>query len=217
MFTTLPIPLFAPILLVIVAGLLSGLTRRRHLPRLSEGAACTALILAGLGVAQLLVAGPVQWTVFEGPLALTLRLDSVSATMVLLVAFVGWVVMRFARTYLARDRKEGAFHSQMLATLAAVQVLVLSGSFTVLLLAFVAVGLTLRKLLLFYPDRPEARRAAAKFSLVWHAGDVALLLAAILFATATGTGVFNQLPCRQGLIWPSCRISPLPSSWWLPF
>ena len=44
----------------------------------------------------------------------------------------------------------------MLATLAAVLVLVQAGSLGVLLAGFVAVGLGLRRLLLFYPDRPEA-------------------------------------------------------------
>lgn len=200
MFSTIPIPLFAPVLLLIAAGLLGGLTHRRRsmLPLLCELPAFAALVLAGLGVAQLLSAGALQVMLFEGPLALAIRLDAISATMALLVAFVGWIVMRFSRTYLACDQKEGAFHTQMLLTLAFVQLLVLSGSFAVLLLAFGAVGLSLRKLLLFYPDRPAARRAAAKFSLAWHAGDVALLLAAILFAFATGTGVFSQLYGHTG-------------------
>jgi NAD(P)H-quinone oxidoreductase subunit 5 len=41
--------------------------------------------------------------------------------------------------------------------------------------------------LLFYPNRPEARRAATKFSLVWHAGDVALILSAVVLVSAFGT------------------------------
>ena len=41
------------------------------------------------------------------------------------------------------------------------------------------------KLLLFYPERPEAQRAAAKFSRVWGAGDVALIIAACCSGTAS--------------------------------
>jgi NAD(P)H-quinone oxidoreductase subunit 5 len=74
----------------------------------------------------------------------------------------------------------------MLATLAAVLVLVQSGSLSVLAAAFVATGLGLRQLLLFYPERAEARRAAAKFTLVWGAGDVAVILAAVLLWVAFG-------------------------------
>jgi NAD(P)H-quinone oxidoreductase subunit 5 len=42
-------------------------------------------------------------------------------------------------------------------------------------------------LLLFYSARAEARRAAAKFALVWHGGDAALLLAAALLIGTFGT------------------------------
>ena len=65
--------------------------------------------------------------------------------------------------------------------------LVQAGSLGVLVLAFLAVGLGLRQLLLFYPERAEARQAAAKFSLVWGAGDAALILASGLFWAAFGT------------------------------
>jgi NAD(P)H-quinone oxidoreductase subunit 5 len=104
----------------------------------------------------------------------------------LLVAFVGWIVVRYARRYLDGEAREGRFHALMLATLAAVLVLVQSGSLSVLAAAFVATGLGLRQLLLFYPERAEARRAAAKFTLVWGAGDVAVILAAVLLWVAFG-------------------------------
>ena len=101
--------------------------------------------------------------------------DPIGVTIALLVSFVGWIVMRYSRRYLDGEAREGAFHALMLLTLASVLVLVLAPGFAVLIPAFVAVGLCLRKLLLFYPDRAEARRAAAKFTLVWSAGDVALI------------------------------------------
>jgi hypothetical protein len=37
-----------------------------------------------------------------------LRLDAISATMTLLVAFIGWIVMRYARSYLDGEAREGA-------------------------------------------------------------------------------------------------------------
>jgi NAD(P)H-quinone oxidoreductase subunit 5 len=81
----------------------------------------------------------------------------------------------------------------MLATLAAVLVLVQAGSMVMLVLAFISVGIGLRRLLLFYPERAAARRAAAKFALVWHAGDVSLLLAAGLFLAAFGTSELGPI------------------------
>ena len=59
---------------------------------------------------------------------LAVRLDPVSVTMTLLVAFIGWVVMRYSRFYLDGEAREGRFHGLMLAALAAVQIVVQSGS-----------------------------------------------------------------------------------------
>lgn len=184
-----PMGFLAPLVLLAVAALaLRHPGRRpRALPRLAEIAALAALALAGLGLAQLLVAGPAQRALFDGPVLLALRLDGLGATMALLVAFIGWIVTRYSRSYLDGEAREGAFHGLMLATLAAVLVLVQAGSLATLILAFVAIGAALRRLLLFYPDRPEARRAATKFALVWHAGDAALLAAAALCLAAFGT------------------------------
>ncbi|MCC5976149.1 MAG: oxidoreductase, partial [Rubellimicrobium sp.] len=98
--------------------------------------------------------------------------------------------------------REGAFHGLMLATLAAVLLLVQAGTLAALVLSFAAVGLGLRKLLLFYPDRPEARRAAAKFTLVWGAGDLALAGAAVLFWTTFQSAdlyVISAVAAAQGL------------------
>ncbi len=174
-----PLPLFAPLLLLAVAAL-SLLTPGRRpamLPRLAEMAALGALVLAVAGLAQLVWGGPVTSGIGSGAALLAVRLDAVSASLVLLVSFVGWIVVRYSRTYIDGEAREGRFHGLMLATLAAVVLLVQAGSLLVVVLCFVAVGLALRQLLLFYPERPEARRAAAKFVLVWGAGDITLILA----------------------------------------
>ena len=168
----LPLALLAPIVLLAVAAIAATrpTIRPGQLPRLAEAAAFAGLGLALAGVGQLLIQGPSTLSFGSGVGLLAFRLDAVSTTMALLVSFVGWIVVRYARTYLDGEAREGAFHGLLLATLAAVLVLVQAGSLGVLVLAFLAVGVGLRQLLLFYRDRPEARRAAAKFSLVWGAG-----------------------------------------------
>jgi NAD(P)H-quinone oxidoreductase subunit 5 len=189
MDTLLPLPLFAPLALLVAALVAVARPGRRPVavPALAEAAALVAVLLTALGVVQLLSAGPMTRAIGDGAMLLAVRLDAVSATMALLVAFVGWVVVRYARRYLDGEAREGAFHGLMLATLAAVLLLVQAGSLLVLVASFVAVGLGMRQLLLFYPDRPEARRAAAKFTLVWGAGDVLLALACVLLWVGFGT------------------------------
>ncbi|SDZ90643.1 proton-conducting transporter membrane subunit [Rubrimonas cliftonensis] len=188
MLSSLPPSFLAPAPLLVVAALaaLSPGRRPGGLPLLAERAALAALALAAFGVARFVSAGPAEASMLEGAARLSLRLDAVSAAMTLLVAFIGWIVIRYARSYLDGEAQEGAFHGLMLATLAAVLVLVQAGSFGALILAFVAVGAGLRRLLLFRAHRPEAQRAAAKFTLVWRAGDASLALAAILFFIAFG-------------------------------
>jgi NAD(P)H-quinone oxidoreductase subunit 5 len=179
----------APAVLLIAAAMFVPQPKRRpgQLPIIAELASLIAAVFAAAGVVQLIAQGPASYTLGTGLAQITLRLDAVSATMGLLVSFVGWVVVRFARTYLDGEAREGLFHGLLLATLAAVLILVQSGSLPVLLLGFFLIGRGLRQLLLFYPKRSEARRAAANFVLVWSAGDAALLLAAALFWVSYGT------------------------------
>ena len=114
------------------------------LPRLAELAALAALTLALGGAVQLAFSGAATAGVGSGPWLLALRLDVISAVMAMLVAFVGWIVLRYTRTYLDGEAREGAFSGLLLFTLAAVLLLVQSGSLAVLVLAFMAVGSGLR-------------------------------------------------------------------------
>ncbi|SEM16396.1 NAD(P)H-quinone oxidoreductase subunit 5 [Roseovarius tolerans] len=177
--------LLPPVLLLGAA--VHTLMRPVRRPRLPEWAALSVLATMGAALVHLLVTGPGGIVAGNEATGLSLRLDAVSVTMGLLVSFVGWIVMRYARSYLDGEPREALFHALMLATLAAVLMVVLSGGLALMILAFGAVGLGLRQLLLFYPERPEARRAAAKFTLVWGAGDLALIGATGLFWLAFGT------------------------------
>jgi NAD(P)H-quinone oxidoreductase subunit 5 len=56
-----------------------------------------------------------------------------------------------------------------------------------LVVAWIATSLFLQKLLLFYPDRVQARRAARKRFVIARIGDVALIAAAILLTAGFGT------------------------------
>ncbi len=189
MLPALPLSFLAPLVLLAVAlaAVLHPGKRPGALPRASEIAALVALALVALGALQVVFGGPAQADLFGGAALLSLWADAISATLALLVAFIGWIVMRYSRTYLDGEAREGAFHGLMLGALAAVLIFVQAGSLAVLVLAGLAIGLGLRHLLLFYASRQEARRAATKFALVWHGGDAALALSAILLFTAYGT------------------------------
>ena len=184
----IPIPLSLPgpalLLAVALIALARPGPRPGRLPLWSEAAALAALLAALAAVAQLVLSGPLT----VGPAALPLlRLDAIGATLTLLVSFVGWVVIRFSRRALDGEPREGRFHALTLTAVACVLVLVQAASLPVLALGLIAVGAVLRQLLLFYPDRPAARRVAAKFTLAWGAGTLAAALGFALLWQAFGT------------------------------
>ncbi|MFS2013859.1 proton-conducting transporter membrane subunit [Azospirillum sp. CT11-132] len=184
------LPLLSPIalLLAAIAGFRNPGRRPGSVPRLAEAAALAAFIVALLSAVLLAVAGPGTSPLLgAGGVGLSVRLDAVSATMLLLVSFVGWIVVRYTATYLDGEDRQGAFTGWLCATLASVLLLVQAGNLTHFVLAWIATSLFLHRLLLFYPNRPTARRAARKKAITARVGDAALIGAAVLLAAGYGT------------------------------
>jgi NAD(P)H-quinone oxidoreductase subunit 5 len=184
------LPLLAPAALVAAAALAFTEPGRRPggVPRLAEYAGLAALGVALLAAIRLAAEGAGSGAFLGiGEVGLTPRLDAVSATMLLLVSFVGWVVLRYAATYLDGEDRQGAFTGWLCLTLAAVLVLVQAGNLIHFVAAWIATSLFLHRLLLFYPDRPEARRAARKKAVTSRLGDLALIAAAWLLWEGYGT------------------------------
>ena len=155
---------------------------------LIEALTLSSVLIALASVAVLIGSGP-QTSALLGSqgFGLSIRLDVVSAVMLLLVSFIGWIVVRYARVYLDGEARAGAFMAWLCTTLAMVLLLVIAGNLTQLVFAWVATSLSLHRLLLFYPARVEAQRAARKKYVTARAGDVALIAAAVLLAANYGT------------------------------
>ncbi len=185
------LPLLSPVALLVAALVIATTDpgpRARRARRRVELAALVALGVAVFSALQMVFDGP--WTAqlaLSDHVGLKIRFDSIAAVMLGLVAFVGWVVLRFAATYLDGEPRQGAFLAWMSATIGAVLVLVIAGDLILLALAWVAIGLSLHRLLLFYPDRVQARRAARKKALTARLGDLALIGAVLALAEAYGT------------------------------
>lgn len=149
--------------------------------------------LAGLAVAAvsaliLILAGSATSPLIGASgLGLSVRLDAVSAVMLLLVAFVGWVVLRYAATYMDGEDRQGPFTGWLCLTLAAVMSLVVAGNILQFALAWIATSLSLHNLLLHYPNRVAAQRAARKKWVTARLGDTAMLVAMGLLLATYGT------------------------------
>ena len=113
--------------------------------------------------------------------------------MVVLVSFLGTVVLRFSRRYLAGDPAQAKFFSWMSLTLASVLTLVLSGNLLVLLAAWVSTSLCLHRLLLHHPGRAGAVFSARKKFVFSRVGDVCLLAASLLLFRVHGSWNFDEI------------------------
>ncbi|MEO0547492.1 MAG: NADH-quinone oxidoreductase subunit L [Pseudomonadota bacterium] len=184
------LPLLAPLLLLGTALLLQfnpGVSAQTG-ARIGEGVALAGLVISALTLVSILAfgAGNSLLLGFAG-VGVSARVDVISVIMLLLVGFIGWVVVRFSRTYLDGEERQSAFTVWLLGTLAAVYLLVQSGNLVQLIAAWVATSLCLHQLLLFYPGRIAAQRAAHKKYVTARVSDAALVLAAGLLIAAYGT------------------------------
>ncbi len=190
------LPFMAPLPLLASAaiGFTNKGVRPKHLPKLSEAAAFLALIMALVSTAVLVAFGPgVSPVIGLQGVGLAVRVDAVSAVMLLLVTFIGWIVVRYAATYLDGDDRQGSFTSWLCLTLASVVLLVTAGNLAQLVLAWIVASLFLHQLLLFYPDRLAAVRSARKKFITARIGDAGLIGAAGLLVAAYGTADIGSI------------------------
>jgi NAD(P)H-quinone oxidoreductase subunit 5 len=154
-------------------------------------AAGLALALLALG---LVVAGRLGGSPAVGNALV--RVDTAGAAMLALVAFIGWVIVRYSRRYLAGDRGEARYVPALLATIGAVGIVVATNHLVVMALAWFATSLALHRLLTFYDDRPAALIAAHKKFIASRAADLALFTAVGLVGYAWGTFRIDELAAR---------------------
>jgi NAD(P)H-quinone oxidoreductase subunit 5 len=121
-------------------------------------------------------------------LGLTIRLDALSILMFAMIALISFIVVRFSLNYLDGDPQQGAFIGRLAATIASVQLLVLSGDLAILFISWVLTSVSLHRLLLFYKNRPGAIIAARKKFIFARLGDICLLASFVLLYFQFGTG-----------------------------
>lgn len=184
------LPLLAPLLYLLAAALMRAgpQFRPRLRLRLNGYLAGLAFVAAILSLFLVLRDGtqPLAALSLAG-LSFGVRLELAGAIMLVMVTFIGWIVTRYSATYLDGEKKQASFASAMSLTLSAVLTFLVAGTLPLLVVSFIATSLSLHQLLLFYPERAGARRAARKKFLFSRLSDVALIAAAILLAHAYGT------------------------------
>jgi NAD(P)H-quinone oxidoreductase subunit 5 len=172
--------LLVPALVVAAAAVLAARAPTVATAWRSARTATSALAIAAVVVAVARLAGGVRANGL-------VRIDNVTVAMVGLVALVGWVVVRFSASYLAGDPHEQRYAARILATLAAVSVVVVANHVVLLLAAWTATSVALHGLLTFFGDRPVAVAVAHKKFLLARFADACMFGAAVAFWVAWDT------------------------------
>ncbi len=170
----------------------------RHLPKvagyLSIAAIGASFILSLVALVDVLGAGggiathTHAW--FQaGPLELALgvRIDGLTAVMLVVVSSVSLLVQVYSQGYMEGDPGYGRYYAYMSLFITAMLGLVLADNLFMLFVFWELVGLSSYLLIGFWFHKPSAAAAAKKAFIVTRIGDLGLLAAILLIWTRHGT------------------------------
>ncbi|ADM10739.1 possible NADH-Ubiquinone/plastoquinone (complex I) [Parvularcula bermudensis HTCC2503] len=174
--------------LFVTAGLLAAIGPRKVAPVwaliISMGALGVALALALVSLTSS-TAQPMG--AIAAPLAQAFLVDSLSATLLVLVGFLGVTVIKYSDRYLDGHPRQPRFIALLCLAVAAVAVLVTSDDLLLLTSAWIISSLIVHFLLTFDGARRQAVAAARKKFVIARLSDLSLLVAVVILITGFET------------------------------
>jgi NADH-quinone oxidoreductase subunit L len=134
-----------------------------------------------------------EWVTIDSPVGqdlivnLGLRVDGLTAIMLVVVTSVSLLVQVYSQGYMQGDGGYSRYYAYMALFTTSMLGLILVDSILILFVFWELVGLCSYLLIGFWFHKPAAARAAMKAFLVTRLGDLGFLLAIILIWTKTGT------------------------------
>src|SRR5690606_38327299 len=177
--------------------------------RIARGWSGWILALVPAAIAGLVVARSPGVTGGPGPreelawasdlgLCVALRLDGLAALFALLVAGVGALVLIYAGVYLKGHAHLGRFFALLLLFLSAMLGIVLADDLLTLYVFWELTTVSSWLLIGFEHGKKEARRAAWQALMVTASGGLAMLVAFVLSASATGSYSISEMLSGPG-------------------
>lgn len=109
-----------------------------------------------------------------------LHITSLTATLMVLVLFLAFIIVRYSMTLLEGDTGQDRFLRWILLVVFSVMVTLASNHLVVFFLAWIGISLSLHQLLMFYPERPRAALAAHKKFILARTAEALLAFAFVL-------------------------------------
>ena len=211
------IPLF-PLLGFLVNALFG-----RRLPKMISGGVASAVMVASFVVSAVTVWGlaalPVEERAIEQTvytwiasgdfvLDLALRVDPLSAVMILVITGIGSLIHIYSTAYMHDevDSEYARYFSYLNLFAAFMLVLVLGANFLVLFVGWEGVGLCSYLLIGFWFKKPSAIDAGKKAFVVNRIGDYAFILGMLVLFAQFGTLDFQQLAAIVGGVPPEVGV-----------
>ncbi len=142
----------------------------------------------------------------------TLRVDGLTAVMLVTVTFVGALIAIYSIGYMHHDPGYARYFAEISLFLFSMTGLVLADNFVLFYAFWEGVGLCSYLLIGYYFSRPSAAAAARKAFLVTRLGDVGLLIGILLLWSSFGAGLsFDRVFARSdhvndGLLFAVCLL-----------
>ncbi|HWP35224.1 MAG TPA: NADH-quinone oxidoreductase subunit L, partial [Thermodesulfobacteriota bacterium] len=203
--TALPLWLIPalPLAGFLVNGLLAGRLPKGAVGVVACGSVGAAFVLALLALGDLLELPPGARAIEEvaftwiaaGPFRADfgLLLDPLSATMVLVVTGVGFLIHVYSTAYMADEPGYGRYFAYLNLFTFAMLLLVLANNYLLLFVGWEGVGLCSYLLIGYWYERPAAARAGLKAFIVNRIGDVGFALGVMLVFALFGSLAYSEV------------------------
>jgi NADH-quinone oxidoreductase subunit L len=188
-----------------------GRLRRSAVTTIALGATGLSALIAVLIAIDFLSAPPpanahreLLWTWWEiGDFAPTiaLRLDALSALMMFVITFVGFLIHLYSTEFMAEDEGYSRFFAYMNLFVASMLLLVLADNLLLLYLGWEGVGVCSYLLIGFWYRDPANGHAARKAFVVTRVGDTAMAVGLCLLFVELGTLDIASLMQRAEASW----------------
>jgi NADH-quinone oxidoreductase subunit L len=200
---------FLPLFAAALAGLFGWLIGERAAQMVTCGALILSALLSTVGFADVALGHHtvtveiMRWIVsgtFDAPW--TLRIDTLTAVMLIVVTYVSAAVHVYSVGYMSHDHSKPRFFSYLSLFTFFMLALVTADNFMQLFFGWEGVGLCSYLLIGFWYDRPSANAAAIKAFLVNRVGDFGFALGIMgvfyVFDAVSFDTVFAAVPGKVG-------------------
>jgi NADH-quinone oxidoreductase subunit L len=207
-----------------LAGFLLNAGIGRRLSKRASGSVAVGAMIGSLGVSLAAVSAmlgrrseEVEQQMFawitsgDFQAAVALRLDPLSALMILVVTLVGTLIHVYSTAYMHAESEAGyaRYFSYLNLFAAFMLLLVLGANFLMMFVGWEGVGLSSYLLIGFWHERRAAAAAGKKAFIVNRVGDAGFVLGVLLVVAEFGTVDFQQVARSLASVQPEAGFGPL--------